>query len=271
MPNGPRSAVLRVAPKGGQRDTVESMSWAPQAWMKQKMAPEALRSFGSPWLLASMPGASRIGPDHWPTPGMGQFVIQTKGSAMVVTFPYQASLERGATIAGTEDWLMALPPASFNHFAKTSLGAVKVMENSVVWIPYGWVTMLVNCRGQLDVPQALAIPYLNAKLALGYPSLGLLVNFHYDYVKANQQNGSKHWREHGDSYLEWLATLNRQEDSSAVHAGTPIQGQPALMDIQGPAALMDGPVDDGESQPKDMETQGEDSQPKDEETPEGEN
>ena len=86
---------------------------------------------------------------------------------MLVTFPYASSLERGANMAATKEWLMALPPASFNQFAKGSMQAVSLVENSVVWIPYGWVTMLVNCRGQLDIPQALVIPYLNAKLALG--------------------------------------------------------------------------------------------------------
>ena len=78
--------------------------------MKQNMAPEALRSFGSPWLVAGLPGSSRVGANSWPVPGMGQFVIQIKGSATLVTLPYQASLEREATMAGTEEWLMALPP-----------------------------------------------------------------------------------------------------------------------------------------------------------------
>ena len=76
---------------------------------------------------------------------------------------------------------MALPSVSFNQFAKGLMHAVRLVENSVVWIPYGWVTMMVNCMGQVDSPRALVIPYLNAKLALGYPSLGLLVNLHFDH------------------------------------------------------------------------------------------
>ena len=130
--------------------------------------------------------------------------------------------------------------------------AVRLVQHSVVWIPYGWVTMLVNCRGQMDIAQALVIPYLNAKLAIGYPSLGLLVTFHNEWVKAHQENGVKHWKEHGDSYLEWLANLNSQGDISAVGADIP--------------ALEDGTVDEGESQPR--ETQDGDSQQKDKE-PEG--
>ena len=137
---------------------------------------------------------------------------------------------------------MALPPASFNQFAKGSMQAVRLVENSVVWIPYGWVTMMVNCRGQMDIPQALVIPYLNAKLALGYPSLGLLVNFHLEHVKANNGVGHQFWTDHGDSYVEWLGALNPPEDSQVPQLAIPIQ------DIQevppGPPALCDGQPDD---------------------------
>ena len=45
-PMGARAAVLRVSPKGGLRDSVESMSWAPKAWLNQDIAPEGLRSCG---------------------------------------------------------------------------------------------------------------------------------------------------------------------------------------------------------------------------------
>ena len=169
---------------------------------------------------------------------------------------------------GTEDWLMNLPPSACNQLAGTSFRAVRIVKETVVWIPYGWVTMLVNCMGQLDVSQALIIPYLNAKLALAYPSLGILVNFHVEYVKNHKQNGVNHWKEHGDTYLEWLATL-----SSAVNTDTPPPNTPAIMDIEATealAALTDGRVDD-ETQPRDIEMQqGEDSQPKDDDTPDGE-
>ncbi len=92
---GDNRCVVQVTPKGGQRDTVESMSWAPKAWMKKGMAPDALRSFGSPWLVAGLPGSSRIGSNNWPVPGMGQFLIQMSGSSILATFPYQAAFGAG--------------------------------------------------------------------------------------------------------------------------------------------------------------------------------
>ena len=210
--------------------------------MKQNITPEALRTFGSPWFVAGLPGSSRVGASSWPLPGMGQFVIQIKGSATLVTFPYHASLEHGATMAGTEEWLMALSLDIFNQFSKMSLQAVLLNENSVVWIPYGWVIMLVNCRDQLVMPQALVIPYLNAKLALRYPSLGLLAKFHIENVKFNQKNRVKHWTDYGGSYLEWLSSLIPQEDSSAVGAGTQVIT----------LASMDMKIGDGDIQAKEV-------------------
>ena len=123
---------------------------------------------------------------------MGQFLVQVKGTAMVITLPYASSLERGATIAGTEAWLMDLPQASFNQFAKGSMQAVRLRENAVAWIPYGWVTMMVNSTK--EICQTLAIPYLNAKLALRYPCIALLVNFHLGHVKqGNREKGNRYW------------------------------------------------------------------------------
>ena len=87
--------------------------------------------------------------------------------------------------------------------------------------------------GHLGSRRHWSSPNLNAKLALGYPGLGRLVNFHFDHVKANQGQGGKYSSEHGDSYSEWLGTLNRHEDIQAIQDEfkevCPL-GQPALMD-----------------------------------------
>ena len=82
---------------------------------------------------------------------------------------------------------MALSPDILNQFSKMSLQAVLLNENSVVWIPYGWVIMLVNCGDQLVMPQALVIPYHNPQLALRYPSLGRLANFHIEKCEGQSE------------------------------------------------------------------------------------
>ena len=121
----------------------------------------------------------------------------------------------------TEQWLMALPPSSFNQFAKGPMQAVRLVENSVAWIPYGWVTMTINAMSQAEYPRTLVIPYLNAKLALGYPSLSVLVNFHLDYVKSVQGMSSKYWADHGRATLSGLATSCARRTPSSPRRAVP--------------------------------------------------
>ena len=105
------------------------------------MAPEALRQFGSPWIVAGMPASCRVGADNWPCPGMGQFLLQLVGNSWLITFPYSSSLERGATMKGTEEWILNLAPATFNQFAEKSFKAVRLCQGMVAWVPYGWVSI----------------------------------------------------------------------------------------------------------------------------------
>ena len=234
---GSKCAVLRVAPKGGGQDTVESLSsWAPKSWLDKHIPPEGLSKFGSPWIVCGLSGSCRFGPNGWPTPGMGQFLVQVKGDALLVTFPYSASFECGASMKDTEAWLMGLAPLNFNHVAKTSFRAAKLVEGTVLWIPYGWVPVMVNCAAQPELPMTLVIPYLSAKLALRFTSIGMLVNFQFYNVTANKHAGGQMWKEHGDSYLEWLSCLKQQEATL-----------PAIEDTQceepGVHAIMDGKLD----------------------------
>ena len=135
---------------------------------------------------------------------------------------------------------MDLPPVSFNQFANASFQAVKLVKNSVVWIPYGWATMMVHC--EREITDTLLIPYLNVKLAHVYPSIGQLVNWHLVHVQINQKKGAKFHTEHWDSYVGWLQVLNPQpqveQDSD--------QGIPPEQ-----PALMDGSVEDEVSQTRD--------------------
>ena len=141
---------------------------------------------------------------------------------------------------------MNLPPSSFNQFSAGTISAVKMTENMVVWIPYGWVTLMVNNVGEPGFPRTMVIPYLNAKLALGYPSIGLLIKFHIDHVKANQGKGAKYWTQHGDTYMEWLGNLDR-------HAGSPAIQDESQVNSVGQPALMDGHEDDGETMKEETE------------------
>ena len=89
--------------------------------------------------------------------------------------------------------------------------AIKLVEHAVVWIPYGWVTILVSCTGQIGSPVSLVIPYLSPKLALTCSSIGLLVNFNLELNEARA--AGQYGKDDAASYAEWLGPLNPQEES----------------------------------------------------------
>ena len=74
-------------------------------------------------------------------------------------------------------------------------------------------------------------------------------------MKANQGKGGKYWSEHGDSYSEWLGTLNRHEDSQAI--------QEEFKEVVPPGhpALMDGHAEDEEHTDEDTLPPDEDTLP----------
>ena len=85
--------------------------------------------------------------------------------------------------------------------------------------------------------QTLVIPYLNAKLALKYTGIGMMVNFHIKMVQDYQVKGTV-WADHGPAYREWLANLlTSTEDSQVIREQLKTevddQGHPALMDRDG--------------------------------------
>ena len=97
--------------------------------------------------------------------------------------------------------------------------------------------------------QTLVIPYLDAKLALRYPYIALLVNFHLGHVKqGNREKGNRYWgAENADAFVEWLTGLNCHDPSQVEHEDT--QTTPA-----GPPALMDEPAsyEDLDSPPREV-------------------
>ena len=158
----------------------------------------------------------------------------------MVTFPFSASVECGANLHATDTWLMDLPPATFNQFAAGALHGVKLLENQVMWIPYGWAAMMVNVAQDRGTPKTLVTPYLIATLALQYSSIGMMVNFNLDILKASSDKGCKLWDEHGPGLSEWLTgLLTHPTDSPA------IQDKPLEPANLGQPALLDGNVEDG--------------------------
>ena len=91
-------AQIRIMPKGGGHDTIETMAWAPRAWLDKQRSPDALRGPGAPWLLSSRPATVRSGAAQWPIVGAGHFLHMLKGEVSCLLWPASAVAERGADL-----------------------------------------------------------------------------------------------------------------------------------------------------------------------------
>ena len=207
QPDGATMGVLRMPPKGQPTDSVEALSWAPPTWKEKGWVPEALRTFGSPWLLVGQPGSCRVGASGWAMPGMGQFLAVLSGSAYLVTFPYSEAMERGAEMANAHKWLLETTGKVFATFAGKAIRAAAMSTGCTAWVPYGWAAILLTTVTHGTPSLVMSAPYLNHALAKQYAWLGVLVKHNVDVVTALQRSGHKPWDTLAPSYLEWLGSL----------------------------------------------------------------
>ena len=119
---------------------------------------------------------------------------------------------------------------------------------TVVWIPVGWCASMVNSYHH-SWSSTLAIPYVNTKLALGHPGIGILVNFHIENVRYHQERGAKHWSEHGDSFIDWLTNFAGRD-------GDQIEQLPLEDSLPRQLALMDNMADAEDSQLPETDAEG---------------
>jgi hypothetical protein len=211
-PGGQSCAVLRLAPKGQPSDSVEAVSWLPPAWKAEDLVPEALRTFGAPWLLAGQPGSVRLGTAGWALPGIGQFINCIAGSVILVTYPFKAALERGATINTATEWLLNMNLSTFKTFARPVLQTPTVQAacltaGCTAWVPYGWAPILVTKVDQAEPSIVLSTPYMSATLAREYPQVALLATSCSANIELQASKGIAPWRELCQQFKEWASGL----------------------------------------------------------------
>ena len=209
---GTRSALLRLAPKGQPTDSVEGLAWAPDCWKNAEMPPEALRTFGSPWLLIGQPGTARFGNHGWSLPGMGQFINIISGSVVLVTFPLRACIEQGSSMEQAAQWLLNMSMQSFSGFANPLIQAATLTEGCTAWLPYGHSVILINTVEANAPSCVLSAPYMSAMLAKNYPLMGLLASYNLKHVEFLASQGVKPWDSLAAQFKEWIMSL--MEDGS---------------------------------------------------------
>lgn len=217
-------SMQRVSPKGQPNDEFELFEWVPAAWKASKWLPEAVRGFGSPWLVVSKPGSFFTGPERTPCAGIGQFVMVRQGRCLLFAWSAKAALDRGASVASSWKFIfeeMASRP--FSAWASEHMKWVTLEAGSAVWIPYGWMWGQVSKVSGQRLCSVLAIPYVTASLASRCNFFAKVSEFLQDWVSKQMEANSTTWKKYGGEFVEWLVSF-----SEVSHAITGC-GQPAIM------------------------------------------
>ena len=131
----------------------------PHVWKKAGIYPEALGTFGSPWILGAKPGTARL-PDNFILPGMGSFVYALQGSPFIlVTFRYHDCFGRGQDMAHGVKWVLSMNQANFKAFAANACTGALLTPGAIAWIPYGFAAVLVTKATSFQPSIALQVPF----------------------------------------------------------------------------------------------------------------
>jgi len=226
-------ASKRQAAEGGQRDTLQRMEWAPSEWRKHGSTPDALSTFGAPWLFASEAGATR---SNWVVPGVGQFLVQMEGTSILIAFPLKEAVELGNSMAAASEWATSLKLPTLMPWADIHFRAATLEPRCVAWVPYGYCAYLV---ASVEGPTVtLAAPYFSTNIMKHHPMLVNLVKYNLGYIK--ERASREPYKSLGTAMMDWLKgnlneeQLKKLDDHPVLPAPVIVNGAP-----QPPAALED--------------------------------
>ncbi|MCP4244751.1 MAG: hypothetical protein GY772_29770, partial [bacterium] len=159
--SGESVSMLLMTPRGAGRDTVETLAWVPK---ELAAVPEALRSFGAPWLFTQCANAHRQGDLAYPFPGLGHFLLGLEGKMLVITWPMRPLVSMG--LEGQDMWkhMSSWPVDRLADFVEKNAVHFCLSCGASAWIPYGHFSLLVALPGS-DRASVLFQPIVSAPLA----------------------------------------------------------------------------------------------------------
>mgnify|MGYP003347433248 CR=1 FL=1 len=200
-----------MSPKGQPWDDFEVYEWCPSAWRAKKWQPEAVRSDGTPWLQVLKPYGFFAGHTQVPAYGLGQFLVSMTGGQLIFTWPVEALLVRGATLASAHSFpFREMQPKVFSAFAGQHMLYIELAKRASVWIPYGWLWAVVSRPAVPATPHTsmLIVPVVHASLAKQCPVFAEVSSFLRTYMAQEEKNPASLWSTMAKDFSEWLAELD---------------------------------------------------------------
>ena len=154
-------SLLRCMPQ--QPAEYSKYEWIPHSLRGALITPEAVSSWGAPWIMRNEPAAARYGAQVWPVIGAGGFLLSLSGSTFVCAWPMKWTCSVNVCVTSAFGWVGSLDAKQFNaFFTSAPVWHTLLDPTEVAWIPHGYsvVTMSLAHEGSV----ALWVPYANATL-----------------------------------------------------------------------------------------------------------
>jgi hypothetical protein len=180
-------------------------------------------------------------------PGIGQFLVQTAGTSIVMAFPLKEAVELGNTMAAASAWAASLKLPVLSPWADNHFQAATLTPGCVAWVPYGHCTYLV--AGVEKPAVTVAAPYFSANLIKEYPLLYTLVKYNLEYIK--ERSSREPYKSLGTSMMDWLkGNLTAEQLTKLGGELVTVSDAAASSAPRPPAALEDEKDKDNQNQAK---------------------
>ncbi|MCP4243059.1 MAG: hypothetical protein GY772_21100 [bacterium] len=225
-------AMCFLKPRGGGKDQVEALEWLPPALLKASGPPEAMRTFGGPWLLAQKPRHARHGAKFNPFPGVGQCLLCLSGPVLAVTWAFKPLANAGVMGPAMWDFVSNWTVAKLAAFLQADGAHFLLREGASAWLPYGHHAVFFSV-GQGPVAKLLMMPVVSVPLASAVPDVSFKALVHWWNDFAEKASGPP-WDALVGEALDWAKTCEAARPHASARGG-PL----ALADAQEPQS---GPV-----------------------------
>ena len=209
---GQRLAIMRIPAMGRPHDELERQEFVPESWAKRGHGLEALRDFGSPWLMVSAPWSSRWGQRYMPLQGIGQLYLVVDGTVTIATWPGSALLNKGSDWAGISEFMLkTMPRSDTMRIAEGHAKYVTVQKGQCMWVPFGWVSCMVT---HMERSVVMCQPWINLSLANEYPGHARLGASLTQVTQQRMERKMQPWPAIGQPFIDWLSQWGSQPTAS---------------------------------------------------------
>ena len=158
--DGAAYALVRCLP--GNHSEFSKFEWVPDSLRQRLIVPEAVDSWGAPWILRTAPAHARIGAHVQPAVGCAGFLAALQHKTFVLVWPMAWTAQLNVPLKAAFSWLGSLEPRAFLKFIENTAWHCLLEPTEVCWIPSGHCFLTLALAEESSV--SLWVPFANSSL-----------------------------------------------------------------------------------------------------------